>query len=263
MMQKILIAAAAGLLVATPTFAADMPVKAPRAAPVAVAAVYNWTGFYIGGHAGYGWGETNSTILESSNAFPAGTVNKNEFDGVLAGGQIGLNYQTGQWVFGVEADFSWSDINGDNVHPAVNPVARQSETHSEVSWVITLTGRLGITTGPALFYVKGGGAWADFDSQSQTINTTNGDITQATSGGETRFGWIVGGGLEYAFAGNWSAKVEYNYLDFGKERVTRSGYNFVNDEPVTNQRDADTHLHIVKFGINYRFGVGGPVVARY
>jgi outer membrane immunogenic protein len=262
MMQKSLIAAAASLLIATPTFAADLPVKAPRAAP-AVAAVYNWTGFYIGGHAGYGWGQTDSTILEDSFAFPAGTVNTNKFDGFLAGGQVGANYQTGQWVFGVEADFSWSDINGDSIHPAINPVPRQSETTSEVNWVITLTGRLGITTGPALFYVKGGGAWADFESHSNTINTNNGVITQTTSGGETRFGWTVGGGLEYALGANWSAKVEYNYLDFGTERVTRSGFNFANDTPVTAERDADTHLHIVKFGINYRFGAGGPVVARY
>jgi outer membrane immunogenic protein len=262
MMQKTLIAAAASLLIATPTIAADLPVKAPRAAPV-VAAVYNWTGFYIGGHAGYGWGQTDSTILEDTNFFPAGTVNTNKFDGFLAGGQVGANYQAGQWVFGIEADFSWADINGDDVHPAILLANRQAETSSEVNWVITLTGRLGITTGSALFYVKGGGAWADFDTVNNSVNTLNGNFNQTTSGGEARFGWTVGGGIEYALGGSWSAKVEYNYLDFGTERVTRSGFNFLADEPVTAQRDADTHLHIVKFGINYRFGVGGPVVARY
>jgi outer membrane immunogenic protein len=223
-----------------------MPTKAPVVTPAAVA-VFSWTGFYIGAHVGWGWGETDSTILEAdNNFFPQGHVNTNKFDGILGGGQIGWNYQAGQWVFGIEAQASWTDIKGDDIHTAVLVANRQAETHTEVNWVVTLTGRLGFAAGPALFYVKGGGAWADFEALTNSRNTLTGAINQTTSGGETRFGWTVGAGIEYALGNNWSVKGEYNFLDFGTERVTRSGTNFVQNISVSNERDHDTHLHIVK-----------------
>jgi outer membrane immunogenic protein len=115
-----------------------------------------------------------------------------------------------------------------------------------------------LVAGPALFYVKGGWAWAHFEANTLSINTLNNAILNSVSGGETRNGWTVGGGVEYALAGSWSLKGEYNYLDFGTDRVTRSGAT------VTRFRDAETHVQVVKFGLNYRFGWGGtPVVARY
>jgi outer membrane immunogenic protein len=242
--------------------AADLPVKAPpRVAPEPV---FSWSGFYIGAHAGWGWGDTDSTILEAdNNFFPQGTVNRNTFDGVLAGGQVGYNYQISQWVIGVEAQFSWTNIDGSNRHEAILLANRHTITDTDVNWVTTLTGRLGMTFGPALIYVKGGGAWADFESITNSFVSSTGVLQQTLAGSETRTGWTVGGGIEYAFSPNWSIKGEYNFIDFGTERITRSGTNFVTGAAVTRFRDADTQLNIVKFGINYRFGGGGPVVASY
>jgi outer membrane immunogenic protein len=253
-MRKVTVAAFGLFLsaAAQPVLAADMPTKAPvmrTAAPM-----FSWTGFYIGAHVGYGWGETDATTLETNAFFPAGHVNTNEFDGFLGGGQIGFNYQTGMWVFGIEAQGSWSAIDGTTIHPAVLLADRHAENLTEVDWIVTLTGRLGIAAGPVLYYLKGGAAWADFAVRNHSIQTSTGFIGQTTSGSETRFGWTIGGGIEYALGGNWSVKGEYNYLDFGTEQVTRSGTNFLTGLPVTTVNDNDTHLHVVKFGINYRFG---------
>jgi outer membrane immunogenic protein len=105
--------------------------------------------------------------------------------------------------------------------------------------------------------VKGGGAWADFDSHSFTTNAVGTTISTLV-GGETRSGWTVGAGLEWGLLQNWSAKIEYNYLDFGTDRsphLFTSGANAGS----TVLRDVDTHIHVVKVGLNYRFNWGGPV----
>jgi outer membrane immunogenic protein len=266
MLKKHVLSVGAAMLLALgladTSAAADLPVKAPpRVAPEPV---FSWTGFYIGAHAGWGWGDTDSTILEAdNNFFPQGTINRNTFDGLLAGGQVGFNYQMGQWVIGVEGQFSWTDIDGSNRHDAILLANLHATTDTDVNWVTTLTGRLGMAFGPALVYVKGGGAWAEFESVTNSFVSSTGVLQQTVSGSETRTGWTVGGGIEYAFSNNWSIKGEYNFIDFGTERVTRTGTNFVTGAAVTRQRDQDTQLNIVKFGINYRLGFGGPVVASY
>ena len=255
--------ASASLLSCGLANAADMPVKARPLPPPAP--VFSWTGLYIGFHAGLGWGESNNTVLENdNNLFPQGHVNHNEFNGFLGGVQVGYNYQFGLWVVGVEGQFSWANIDGDSRQEAVLLANRHVETHNEVNWVTTATGRLGYSAGPLLIYVKGGAAWADFETtRSRTIRTSTFEVLSDINGGETRSGWTVGVGAEWAFAGNWSFKAEYNFLDFGTERVTRSGANFVTGDPVTRFRDAETELHIVKVGINYRFGWGkAPVAVR-
>jgi outer membrane immunogenic protein len=244
--------------------AADLPIKAAPA-PVQEA-VFTWTGFYIGGHVGWGWARTKNKILEAdNNFFPQNHVLRNDVDGFLGGGQIGFNYQTGQFVFGVEVDGTWSDIGGRNGTPAVLLANRLSDNEGSVHAIVLATGRLGLAYGNALFYVKGGGAWARFDNVNFSRNTANNTILQVTSGNENRSGWTIGGGLEYAFSGNWSVKGEYNFVDFGNERVTRTGLNYGTGEHVTRFREHDTTVQMVKFGINYRFFGGGvaPIAARY
>jgi outer membrane immunogenic protein len=157
-------------------------------------------------------------------------------------------------VIGAEGQFSWADINGDNRHDAILLANRHSATTSDVNWVTTATGRLGYAVGNALLYVKGGGAWAEFESSTNSVVTSTGQVLQTTFGSEKRSGWTAGGGIEFGLWSNWSMKAEYNFIDFGTERVTRSGTNFVTGAAVTQQRDADTQLHIAKVGINYRFG---------
>ena len=205
---------------AVPAIAADMAPRSYTKAPAYVAApIYNWTGFYIGGHVGGGFPGSNNLVGGSN-------------DGTFMGGvQAGYDMQfSPNWVFGVEANYSWLDTNSSFANNGLGSV----------------TGRLGYTWGPSLLYVKGGYAWAD----SRFTNGFSGD------GG--RDGYTVGGGLEYMFTQNWSGKIEYQYYDFGNvtpllNNVAVAG--FTNDE------------HTVKAGLNYRFNLGtfgaGLTPAKY
>jgi len=213
--------ALAAVMVVGAAQAADMPVKAPI-----YAAPFNWIGFYIGAHVGAGW----STKEWSEVGIVFANYNLNGF---LGGGQIGYNWQSGWAVFGVEADASLADIKGSFFEGGIS---------SKIDSLGTVTARFGGAVDHALVYVKGGGAWAHDKHEIEGLSSS-----------ETIWGWTVGAGVEYAFAPNWSGKVEYNFLDFGKHTFTF--------EPIPLQEDIRQTVHTVKFGINYRFG--GPMVARY
>jgi outer membrane immunogenic protein len=213
--------------------------KAPPAGALPVA--YDWTGFYIGGHVGYGWADKTW-----SDPFSFGTVSHNA-DGFLGGGQAGFNYQVGQFVFGAEGDFTWSGISGgvSRTFGLAAPVTANFNT--DVDWTATVTARAGIAFDRWLVYAKGGAAFAK--DRYSTNFYTPGTIELS----DTRVGWTAGAGVEYAFAPNWSAKLEYNYMDFGTRAVSFT--------PGTST-DIDQQIHAVKFGINYKFGAG-PLTARY
>lgn len=220
---------------AGPALAADFPVKAPiyKAPPP----VFSWTGCYIGAHVGGGWG---STSWASTAGLDEGT---SDISGVLGGGQIGCDYQTGPLVIGAEGSFSWSSIKGSHRDPV--PAFNDQILNTEVQWITTVTGRVGYALGRILFYAKGGGAWA-YDKYWD-VRDGVGTVATAT---ETRSGWTVGGGVEYAFAPNWSMKVEYDYLNFGTSRATlicppcMAGFFL---------KDIKQDIHTVKLGVNYRF----------
>ena len=241
-MRRVVLGLAGATMLSGAAMAADIsrPVyKAPPAGALPVA--YDWTGFYVGGHVGYGWAEK-----DWRDAFGLNVSNK--ADGFLGGGQVGFNYQTGMFVFGVEGDFSWADIKGgSNIGPVIGaPLGATFNT--DVDFTATLTGRLGLAFDRWLVYGKGGVAWAHdkYDTNFYTFPGT-------ASLSETRIGWTVGAGVEYAFAPNWSTKLEYNYMDFGTRNVSFA--------PFTSTA-IDQQIHAVKFGINYKFG-GGPLLARY
>jgi outer membrane immunogenic protein len=224
------LAAATLALGVTAASAADLgnrPVY--KAQPAPVMAAYNWSGFYVGGHLGYAWGR------EELRDVITGVTGPSDPDGFLGGAQIGFNWQTGAFVFGVEGDWSWTNADGSTAIPG-------AIVNSEHNWYSTLTARAGYAVDNWLWYVKGGAAWMDADYSIAGVKA-----------GETRTGWTVGTGLEWALGPNWSAKIEYNYLDFGSDRIAA---------PIGV--DADTQAHLVKLGLNYRFDWGkGPVVARY
>ena len=195
--------------------AADMPVKAP---PL-VAPAFSWSGFYVGLHGGGAWYDKEwSAPLTALNA--AGgcggcprIVSSNNASSWLAGGQAGFNYQTGQWVLGVEADASWTSLNG-SAPNALDPTIIRNT--SKVDALGTVAARVGFAVNRALFYVKGGGAWADDRFYtSRTIDALLPAGTPLQIATETRWGWMVGVGVEYAFNQNWSVKGEYNHLDLG------------------------------------------------
>jgi outer membrane immunogenic protein len=235
-MKKFLLAATALVTLAAPAFAADLPPRTYTKAPAYTApeAVYNWTGFYIGGHVGGAFGG-DATLAGSGGRF-------------LGGVQGGADYQfANNWVIGLEAQYSWLPSNNNGVlFPANTFVSSNDRALGSV------TGRFGYTWGPALLYAKGGYAWRD-----NNLSVTNAGVGQGFStSGNSKDGYTVGAGLEYMFAPNWSAKVEYQYYNFGNTTFTGGpadivGASYRNDE------------HTVKAGLNYRFGWGGPAVAKY
>src|SRR5664279_4813620 len=220
-----------------PALAADLPVRnAPYTkAPAYMAPVYNWTGFYIGGHVGGAFAGNNS--LEGSGGRFMGGV------------QGGADYQFAtNWVVGAEAQYSWlTSSNNGVLFPGSVLV---TTTNNQLG---SVTGRLGYTWGPALLYAKGGYAWRD----NPNIGVSVGGVPAAfTTTGNHKDGYTVGAGLEYMFAPSWSAKAEYQYYNFGSTTFTGG------PAPIVGARFRDDE-HTVKAGINYRFGWGGPVVAKY
>lgn len=248
-------------MAATPALAADLgpsrlPVKAPVMAPPLV---YNWTGFYIGAHIGGGWSSKDWTDCTFNICDPVLAASTDP-SGFLGGFQAGFNYQIAQWVFGVEGQWSWSGMEGDS---AINPAsytwlngAASDFAHTDVNWVATLAGRVGIAFDRTLLYVKGGFAWADEEHWMSYI----GGLQATDKFSDTRTGWMVGVGVEHAFWANWSAKLEYNFMDFGTDRHAQTCFG---TGVICNDFDVDQQIHVVKFGINYRFGGPAPVVARY
>jgi outer membrane immunogenic protein len=225
-----LMAAAALGIASTVVNAADMPVKAP---PRVAAQSFSWTGCYVGVNAGGAWARN------SYSSIPGIAVGSHTADGVAAGGQIGCNYQAGPWVWGVEGMFDWADLDGSHTLTVIPAVT----STTNVDWFATATGRIGYAVfDRTLFYVKGGGAWIRQTESLTALGVTLND------GGHTRGGWTVGAGLEYAFAGPWSAKLEYNYMDFGNRGTSVCGVICV----PTGLNDRE-HVHAVLVGLNYRF----------
>jgi outer membrane immunogenic protein len=238
-MKKILIGTAALAAFAGPAFAADMPARPYSKAPVytAPALIYNWTGFYIGGHLGGAFAGDNS--LQGSDAR------------FLGGVQAGFDYQFApNWVLGAEAQYSW--LGGGNNNGVLFPGGTLVTTNNS-SQLGSVTGRVGYTWGPALLYAKGGYGWRDSNNLGVAVN---GVPVAFTTDGSRKDGYTVGAGLEYMFAPNWSAKAEYQYYNFGNTTFTTG------PAPLVGTRFRDDE-HTVKVGINYRFGWGGPVAAKY
>jgi outer membrane immunogenic protein len=237
--------------------AADMLVKAPPIAPVPP---FNWAGPYIGGGVGYGWGE--KSFADQSDLFlvSSNTTLSDPLRGWLGGIQIGWNYQvTPVWVVGIEGDLYWTDISGS----ATSPFGIGTVFNARTEWIDSATGRVGYSWDRWLPYVKGGAAWVhDKYSATNSLGTW--------SASETRAGWTIGAGLEWAFAANWSVRLEYDFYEFGTRGVTfvpisLSGGASGAAEIVVpgNQNEmVKQDIQTIMFGVNYRFGTPGPISTR-
>jgi len=241
-MKKFLLAtvAVAALGAIAPANAADLGARPYyNKAPAYAAPIYNWTGFYIGGHVGgafSGSNNFNGLVLSDSSARLMG--------GLQAGGdwQFAPN-----WLIGVEGQYSWLGNNQLNATFPSGLVYRNDQRA-----IASITGRVGYTWGPGLVYVKGGYAYSD---NKETLTLGGVPVAFALDHSH-RDGYTVGAGVEYMFAQNWSAKAEYQYYNFGDSRFVAPAAlvpfgTFHNDD------------HTVKVGVNYRFNLGGPVAARY
>jgi outer membrane immunogenic protein len=187
----------------------------PAKAPVYVSQLYNWTGAYVGINGGYGWG---------TSSFSGPLVGSSSPSGGLIGGTLGYNYQVGQAVLGLEGDLDWSNINGS----ATCAVGISCSTRN--NWLGTTRVRLGYAADRFMPYVTGGAAFGD-------ISTSATGFADAHS---NKVGWTLGGGVEAAIAGPWTAKLEYLYVDLGHGGTIAAS-------------NASFHTNIVRAGLNYRF----------
>ena len=227
--KKLPFASAAVALVVGPAFAAP---PAPVVAPVSS---FSWTGCYVGGHVGGGWGQKDLTDFSEPLFGPASPVA--DTSGWLAGGQIGCNYQFAtNWVAGFEVADSWANIRG-----ASDPFfSGKSVFRPQTNWIASGAGRVGYAWDRWLIYAKGGAAWAG-DKYNVPGSFLGSPYDLQAS--ETRFGWTIGGGVEWAFWQNWSANLEYAYYDFGNRSVSLSGV------PGNIKQNVQT----VTVGVNYHF----------
>jgi outer membrane immunogenic protein len=234
MTMKPLVFCAVGALAlgaAVPAFAADLPARVYTKAPP-VAAVFNWTGFYVG---------VNGSYIENRSRWDLGPApfffeGQNRGTGFFGGAQAGYNYQVGTWVFGVEAQGDWGDLNNwyDNQLGRAN--------RSRVDSFGLFTGRVGYALNNALFYAKGGGAAVH--NKYEVFDT--GTLATIGTASETRWGAAAGAGIEVAFSENWSVAAEYVHAFLDHKTLT---FNPIAGGIYNIRQDVD----LVSFHLNYRF----------
>lgn len=227
--------------------AADLKIPV-KVSPLASVAVYDWMGCYVGANIGGGW--ARQEVIDQEQGLANTSFGSDTGTGIVGGGQVGCDYQVGNWVLGVQGLFNGAGIKANHI----NPLNSLFTLTNKVSWLATATGRLGYTIVPStLLYVRGGAVWiGDHTDQAGVIDDIL--VTMATPD-KTFGGWTVGGGLECMFAPNWSVFVEYDYVGLGTNRITFTR----NTDGATFPVDLKSSVHIVMAGLNFHFG--GPVVA--
>jgi outer membrane immunogenic protein len=275
-MKKLLLTTVALGALGMPAMAADMAPAPVYKAPVPVPVYYNWTGFYVGANAGYAWGHedlnsnftcpTGGGAASCAYSFPAnlavvnaagtGSVSSNGFTG---GGQAGYNWQAGSVVYGIETDFdAFSLKQGSHTVTGAFPAAASSyfvTTSSSADWLYTLRGRLGWTVTPTvLLYATGGLALTDL----HVNNAFNDNFAPMTAGAsaasQTKAGWTVGAGVEFALWQRWTGKVEYLHTDFGSVSTTLTTNTIpAVAGPNVMTTSANLQADLVRVGVNYKF----------
>jgi outer membrane immunogenic protein len=248
------------LLAVQSASAADMPIKAPMAAPVVA---YNWAGWYVGGNIGYGWGVNSdpSAVAVDGNAFgflfgvgyfdsgrnPTPNVQQK---GVIGGAQLGYNWMLSpNWVAGVVTDFQASGMKASGLTniPAGVLIASTQTNSVQTDWFGTLRGKLGFAQNNVLFYATGGLAYGHVLTSGQFSNAAG---TFVGSSSATKAGWAVGGGIDYGFAPRWSIGAEYLYVNLGRSSYTETSAVFPLSTVTISNRVA---ANIVRATLNYKF----------
>ncbi|MCA6109134.1 outer membrane protein [Bradyrhizobium cenepequi] len=250
-MKKVLLVTASlvALGAAAPAVAADLAARPYTKAPPVVATIYDWSGFYIGVNGGWGssrneW--TNTSVFgfgvgEGSHDATGGTV----------GGQLGYRWQAGNWVFGVEGQGNWADFSGTSIS-LVDPTFTN---RTKIDAFGLITGQVGYAWNNVLLYVKGGAAVTN--SKYEGLATGFGIVNDRVE--KTRWGGSVGAGVEVAFAPGWSAGVEYNHLFMDTE-----SYTFITPVGgISRIDDIQQDVDLVTVRVNYKFGAGAPLFAKY
>lgn len=261
-MKKLTLTAAAVILTTGAASAADMAPRYTKAPPPMVAPIYNWTGFYIGINGGGGsshkcWNETfdgavgiQPNVAEGCHDATGGTI----------GGQIGYRWQASAWVFGVEAQGNWANFKGSNLNQSPLNRPFNFTDNTRIDSFGLFTGQVGYAWNNVLFYVKGGAAVVE--DKYYNVGGGFGVPVGVTfsNGSEDRWGGVVGAGIEFGFAPNWSVAAEYDHMFLGTRSVT---LNLIPPfgTTVSGIHNIQQDVDIGTIRVNYRFG--GPIVARY
>jgi outer membrane immunogenic protein len=211
-MKKILLSSVALLGLATGAVAADLPSRRAPAPIIAAAPIFTWTGFYVGVNAGYAWSDNDFDTVDLAD--------EDDDGGFVGGAQVGYNYQIGSFVVGLEGDIQYADFGGELTFVDGPDADLDDDVFDRGDWFGTVRARAGVAFDRALIYATGGFAFAD-------------DAT----------GWTVGGGVEYAFTNNLSAKIEGLYVNLEHD----NDFDFADF-------DGETDFGVIRAGLNFRFG---------
>jgi outer membrane immunogenic protein len=282
-MKTLLITVTAALIGATGAQAADIAARPYTKAPPAAAAVYDWTGFYVGGNVGYGWGENTAPGITpvdpgGSGIIPflttgfAGSSSGNLYpnlkpSGVFGGAQAGYDKQFGTWVVGVVADIQASDFRDSRLvtTPTTTCCNVDESLSAKIDWFGTVRGKAGFAVNDVLIYGTGGLAYGETKGSIGLFCTPGGVacgaavIGFAGTASEVKVGWSAGAGIAKAW-GRWNVGVEYLHVDLGRSSVTALSTtgSFTTTTITASQRFAED---MVRLTVNYKWG--GPIVARY
>jgi len=256
-MRGILIVAAASMIAAGSALAADLPVARPAPAYYPAATVYDWGGGYVGINGGYAFGQ--SEWSDPHNPSGLGSTGNFNVNGGLVGGTMGVSGQFGAWLLGVEGDFDWQGLSGTSGSDFCSSLFTSTKIHSTPAgldcktasnWLGTIRARGGYAWDRVLVYGTVGAAGANVETALTGLPFQN----------NVRFGWTAGAGLEWAFADNWTFKVEYLFVDLGKAPCNH-GYSCGFDRaatatlPALNASDlVQLNENIVRVGVNFKFG---------
>jgi outer membrane immunogenic protein len=240
---------ASPVLAVASALAADLPARETPNTPAIVSPVYNWSGFYIGANVGGASDNGTTTNTALSGTFVSSGAAKN--NGVIGGGQIGYNYMLSpNFLIGIEADLEGTSLNG-----SVLSTDGSNQHTSKLDEFGTVRGRAGITANNWLFYGTGGYAWSEGSvTRTQLAAVTSVPPIPAPAGtvetaSNTRNGWVVGAGVEWAITPNWTARVEYLYLDLG---------SVTSVFPISNRPETSSlTMNVARVGVNYKFGAPG------
>jgi outer membrane immunogenic protein len=260
-MNKLFLARSAflALALAGPAYAADVP-RAVSGGGGPFVPSFSWTGCYLGGHLGGGWAQKEITdpvqLVQDSFLGAGSTVGVTRVNsvpsGVVIGGQIGCDYQVASnWVVGIEGAASGSTMKGSTsvLLPLGNP-GDTAQVSARTDFLPSVTARLGYAFDHMLFYAKGGAAWA---GDKYTVTGIFAGTGFGFEGLDTRTGWITGAGVDWAFARHWSARLEYDYYQFGHGSVLMSDSINV----LSGLVDAKQSAQVIKAGINFHMWWSG------
>lgn len=258
--------AALGLLLSTSlASAADLggPIYGGSMKDDFVAPIPSWTGLYFGGHVGYGWGEWDGTLTYDEGAGPvpiwADPTQSIDSDGWLGGLQIGFNRQHGAFVWGLEADVSWTEMDGSGAFDTADGFYRW-RIKQELDWFGTVRARLGfLPMHNLLIYATGGVAYGETSANHTAADLTNfGFISGRGSADEKHIGWVAGAGGELMLAPNWIIRAEWLHVDLGHAEYHLKGTNYYADPPEPYSTDSfpsDLKFDVFRVGLNYKFGL--------